>query len=135
MVVDRLALQVGYLTEHPCVDIVLGAEVMTIEADAPRELLARRRSRGPGPHFHTMSMMVRRCAFDRIGDFDPSYRIAEDLDWLFRSAAARLIIGRIDTVLTRHRMHAGNLSYATRQGQAGMIRSLRERLHERRGDA
>jgi glycosyltransferase involved in cell wall biosynthesis len=134
MVDDRLALQVGYLTEHPHVDVVLGAEVATIEADAPWELLGRRRSRGSGPHFHIMSMMVRRCAFDRVGGFDPSYRVAEDLDWLFRSSVAGLSVGRIDTILTRHCMHAGNLSYATREIQAGMIRSLRERLHERRRD-
>lgn len=132
MLRERLAWQVRYLTEHPEVDLVLCAEELAVEPDAPPDTIRRRDARGPGPRFHTMSMMVRRRTFKMVGGFDPSYRVAEDLDWLFRAAAAGLVVGKLDRVLTRRRMHLGNLSYRTHEIKAGIIRSLRQRLHERR---
>jgi glycosyltransferase involved in cell wall biosynthesis len=131
MLPERLAWQVRYLSEHPGVDLVLGAEELAAEPDAPPEMIRRRRARGPGPRFHIMSMMVRRDAFRVVGGFDPSYRVAEDLDWLFRARAAGLVVGTLDRVLTRHRLHRGNLSYRTHEINAGIIRSLRQRLRER----
>ena len=133
MVNGRLALQADHLARHPEVDIVLGAEEPIIEADAPRDLLRRRRSRGDGVHYYPMSMIFRRSALERVGGFDPSFAVAEDLDWLFRAAAAGLVVGTIEEVLTRHRLHAGNLSYQTAEIQRSMLRSLRSRLRERRG--
>lgn len=132
MVADRLRLQVRYLIARPEVDLVLGAEEPVTEADAPRDLIRRRRSRGSGTRFHIMSMMVRRRALDVVGGFDPTYRVAEDLDWLFRARRAGIMIGTLDRVVTHHRLHAGNLSFRTRDIQAAMIRSLRSRLRERR---
>ena len=129
---QRLALQVHYLTAHPDADVIIGAEESVIEADAPRELLRRRRSQGDGTHFYIMSMMMRRRAMGRVGGFDPSYRVAEDLDWLFRASAAGLVVEKMDAVLTLHRLHASNLSVRTRDIQASILRSLRTRLVERR---
>jgi glycosyltransferase involved in cell wall biosynthesis len=134
MLTERLAWQVRYLGEHPGVDLVLGAEELAIEPDAPPEMIRRRRARGPGPRFHVMSMMARRDAFRVVGGFDPSYRVAEDLDWLFRARAAGLVVGTLDRVLTRHRLHQGNLSYRTHEINAGILRSLRQRLRERQHD-
>jgi glycosyltransferase involved in cell wall biosynthesis len=134
MLRERVDVQLACLTEHPDLDAVLGAQTVTMEADAPPERVRRHQSRGPRSEFHIMSMMVRRRALDRVGGFDPSYRVAEDLDWLFRASAAHLEIGKIDAVLTRRRVHASNLSHRARDIQAAMIRSLRNRLLERRRD-
>jgi glycosyltransferase involved in cell wall biosynthesis len=134
MLPERLACQVRYLAEHPRVDLVLGAEELAADPDAPPEMLRRRTARGPGPRFHVMSMMVRRHAFRVVGGFDPSFRVAEDLDWLFRARTAGLVVGTLDRVLTRHRLHRGNLSYRTHEINAGILRSLRQRLRERQGN-
>ena len=133
MLPERLACQVHYLAEHPAVDLVLCAEELAVEPDAPAETVHRRRARGDGPRFHIMSMMVRRDALRRVGGFDPAYRVAEDLDWLFRAKAAGLTVGTLDRVLTRHRLHARNLSYRTHEINAGILRSLRQRVRERTG--
>ena len=134
MLRERLAWQVRHLAEHPRVDVVLSAEELVLEPDAPPESVRRRHARGPGPRFHTMSMMVRRNAFDRVGGFDPSYRVGEDLDWLFRASAAGLVVAKVDRVLTRHRLHRDNLSHRTHEIKAAIIRSLHTRLLERRRD-
>jgi glycosyltransferase involved in cell wall biosynthesis len=136
MVRERLALQVRYLTERSGVGLVLCAEELVFEPDAPLTSIRRRQSRGPGPRYHMMSMMVRRRALELVGGFDPSYRVAEDLDWLFRASVAGIVVEKIDRVLTRHRLHGNNLSYRTawKEIEAAMIRSLRSRLLERRRD-
>ena len=132
MMRDRVATQVAYLTDRPEVDVVLGAEELIVESDAPRGAVRRGALEEPGPRFHTMSMMARRAAFDRVGPFDAEYRVAEDLDWLFRAAVGGLVIEKLDRVLTRHRLHADNLSYRTGEIRTAIIRSLRQRLVERR---
>jgi glycosyltransferase involved in cell wall biosynthesis len=134
MLPDRLATQVGHLAAHPDTDLVLGAEELTVEPDAPAATGPRQAARGPGPRYHVMSMMARRDAFRRVGGFDASYRVAEDLDWLFRAGAAGLVVGTIDRVLTRHRWHRANLSYRIPEIEAGILRSLRQRLRERQAD-
>jgi glycosyltransferase involved in cell wall biosynthesis len=130
MLPDRVSSQVAYLAQHPEVDVVLCGEELVLEAGAPHDLIRRRSPQG-GSHPHIMSMMVRRSAFDRVGAFEPSLTVGEDLDWLFRAGRARLGVGQIDKVLTRRRMHEGNLSYRTADIQHAMLRSLRHLLRAR----
>jgi glycosyltransferase involved in cell wall biosynthesis len=129
MVPERIAVQVAHLTDRPQVDIVLGAEELIVEPGAPSTLERREPA---GPSFHTMSMMLRPAALERVGRFDPQYRVAEDLDWLFRASAAGLVIEKLDRVLTRHRLHADNLSYRSGEIKAAIVRSLRRQLVIRR---
>jgi glycosyltransferase involved in cell wall biosynthesis len=131
MLPDRLSSQVAYLVDRLDVDLVLCGEEQVLDADAPHDLIRRRRSGAAGLHFHIMSMMVRRSVFDRVGGFEPSLAVAEDLDWLFRAGRAGLVVGKIERVLTRRRMHDRNLSYRTADIQHSMLRSLRHLLHAR----
>jgi glycosyltransferase involved in cell wall biosynthesis len=130
MLPDRLSTQLAYLADHPDIAIVLCGAEQVLEPDAPRDLI-RRRSLAARSPLHIMSMMIRRPAFDRVGGFEPALRVGEDLDWLFRAGRAGLAIGKIDTVLTRRRMHDRNLSYQTAAIQHAMLQSLRSLLRAR----
>jgi glycosyltransferase involved in cell wall biosynthesis len=132
MLPQRLAFQVGYLTEHPDVDLVFCAEERLVESGASPEFLSRYTVLNQPKGYYIMSMMVRPSIFDRVGPFNPTCRVAEDLDWLFRAAAAGVVIAKVNRVMTRHRMHESNLSYRVKEIQSTMIRSLHERITERR---
>jgi glycosyltransferase involved in cell wall biosynthesis len=132
MLPDRVAVQVAYLTDRPEVDVVMAAEELIVEPDAPPWARRQNEIADAGPRFHTMSVMVRRAAFVRVGPFDPGYRVGEDLDWLFRASVAGLLIKKLDRVLTRHRLHGNNLSYRTSETRRAIIRSLRRQLTDRR---
>ena len=132
MLPSRVAVQAEYLADRPEVHVVLGAEELIVEPDAPAWARRRFALRKAARYFHTMSMMVRRIAFERVGLFDPAYRLGEDLDWLFRASAAGLVIEKLDRVLTRHRLHSDNLSYRTGETRTAIIRSLRRQLANRR---
>ena len=126
---SRLEIQIQYFASHPAVDVVVGAEESIIEPDAAPSLVRRRRQTEDA-RFYPMSMMVRRPALDRVGGFDPSYRVGEDLDWLFRAGRAGLVIATLPNVLTMHRIHAHNLSESTGAIQESILRSLRSGLTE-----
>ena len=84
--------------------------------------------------FHASTMVFRRSLWQRVGRFDPRYRLA-DTDWFLRCA----LEGRIDflpEVQVQNRRHPGN--WSNRVGAVGMhaevdemARSFIARLGER----
>jgi glycosyltransferase involved in cell wall biosynthesis len=53
-------------------------------------------------------IIVRRSCFDRVGLFDESLRLCEDLDWWLR-ATRTARFGFVNAVLVKRRRHTGNL--------------------------
>lgn len=56
------------------------------------------------------SMLFPRAAFDRVGIFDPSFRMGEDLDLLIRMHDAGITFAQHPGLVCRRRLHANNLS-------------------------
>ena len=54
--------------------------------------------------------MLRRALFERVGGFDESLRIGEDLEWLARAQAAGARCETVPQVLARRRLHHANLT-------------------------
>lgn len=82
---------------------------------------------------HISTWVIRRSVFDRVGTFDETMPLSQDVDWHLRAHAHGVVIETLPDVLSRRRLHAGN---ATRQAQEGcraaVLGSLRRHLH--RGD-
>jgi GT2 family glycosyltransferase len=87
-------------------------------------------------YHHAMTMLAPRRVFDRVGAFDPSFRVGEDTDWMLRARVAGLVVARVDRVLIRRRIHGANLIYRTEEMRAAIHRTVlrlaRQRLVERR---
>jgi glycosyltransferase involved in cell wall biosynthesis len=110
MTPERTAIQLAFLADHPEADLVLGSEWIELEEGVtPPDWLRALPSGVPNPLI--FSMLVRRAAFDRVGGFDPSLRLAEETDWLYRARAAGIGIATIEDVLLRRRLHGGNLTH------------------------
>ena len=58
------------------------------------------------------TLMCRRAAFERIGLFDPRYRLAMDSDWFARAKDQGLRLDLLDETLVQKRIHARNLSHS-----------------------
>lgn len=56
------------------------------------------------------TMLVRRAAFERVGAFDPRWRVGEFVDWYARSAERGLRVERIPDVVLRRRVHTMNMT-------------------------
>ena len=107
---NKLAVQVEHLIEHPDG----GLNVCRIE-----NFLDPGVSLPPGggdvplmkEQINLGTMVVRRDVFSQVGDFDPGYSVADDLDWVTRAKdlGARMTI--LPDVLMRRRVHEANLSH------------------------
>jgi len=75
--------------------------------------------------------LIRRALFARIGTFEPTLEIGEDLDWLMRAREHGCAIATIAAVTLWHRVHPGQMtadpSATMRAGAAGLPRSLPRR--------
>jgi|RhiMetdeSRZDD1v2_1073273.scaffolds.fasta_scaffold22129_6 glycosyltransferase involved in cell wall biosynthesis len=79
-------------------------------ADEGRRLQSHARATEPVPGFSTITLLVRRTAFERVGPFDPELWHADAVDWFIRAEMAGLRRHLLPDVLTYHRMHKSNLT-------------------------
>jgi glycosyltransferase involved in cell wall biosynthesis len=137
MLPGRLSCQTTYLESHPGVDVVVGVAECVLEPGvAPPPWLRGMGATDRHRYHHAMTMLAPRRVFDRVGAFDPSFRVGEDTDWMLRARVAGLVVARVDRVLIRRRIHGANLIYRTEEMRAAIHRTVlrlaRQRLVERR---
>jgi glycosyltransferase involved in cell wall biosynthesis len=137
MVADRIAFQVDYLRTHPGIDVVMGLAKYDVEPGIePPRWLRERQSSNPSPYQNPMTMLARRAVFDRVGLFDPSYRVGEDTEWALRAAGGGTVIATVNRILIRRRFHGANLTYETARMRDSIRRIVlglaRDRIADRK---
>jgi glycosyltransferase involved in cell wall biosynthesis len=130
----RLAAQVDHLEQHPELDIVLGLTEAFVTPGQTRPVHYNPAwDDGPFPAC-TGSMLARRAVLQLVGPFDEARPVCSDLDWLARAKDAAVRIGRMDRVVLRYRIHAGNATADRRAVNRAMLRVVRESLARREPD-
>ncbi len=107
---NKLSVQVEILESRPDVDIVFGhiEQFLSPElSDAQKRTLVCPTESQPAPIPSTL--LMRRSAFERSGDFDNSGVYGETLDWYLRAKETGLNIVMHPEVLARRRIHGDNL--------------------------
>jgi glycosyltransferase involved in cell wall biosynthesis len=144
MTPDRLDLQVGHLQEHPEVGCVLGRQELLVEPGVePPEWAIRAAASAEGEtelfgtgQVHSITILARRAAFNRVGGFDPGFNRAgmggEDLDWLFRLREACVPITILDDIVLIRRLHGANLTQDPVAFNRGRFAVLKARLDRKR---
>ena len=130
MLPERLATQEAHLGAHTDADVVMGREELLLEEGVVAPAWIRTEDDGSARPY-LMSMMARREVLERIGPFDPTFRLSQDLEWMVRARAAGVRVDTLDVVLIRRRMHGGNVVYRTQEIREAMLRAIRTRLAAR----
>ncbi|NLE46186.1 MAG: glycosyltransferase family 2 protein [Chloroflexi bacterium] len=84
------------------------------------------------PAYIPSGLLAHRWVFDRVGGFDPGYRVGEDTDWFFRVRDAGISVVVVPEVLLLRRIRAGSLSSEARPANPEMMRLLRASMQRRR---
>jgi GT2 family glycosyltransferase len=129
---EGIASQVAHLEAHPELDIVFGLTEAFVTPGEPRPshfLAAWERGSFP---WHATTMLARRAALDRVGPFDETLLLGEDIDWLTRAKEADVSIGHTDHVALRYRVHGANMTSDVRENQRAMLAVLRRSVSRRR---
>ncbi|MEQ8716461.1 MAG: glycosyltransferase family A protein [Acidimicrobiales bacterium] len=133
---DKLEVQVGYLLRNPECDAVLGREeVLRTDGVEPPPWVQRLDGGEVADSLSLVTMVLWRRVLDRVGPFDESFRVSEDMEWLVRARALGVRVDRVDEVVLRRRIHGANLSYRADEQRQGLFRALRGRARRDRGDA
>lgn len=85
--------------------------------------------RGRVAYVPTATLVVRRGDLDRLGGFDESLRVGEDVDLVWRLADAGRSVRYEPSVVVTHRNRAGWLAFARQRRQYGSSSALLEQRH------
>jgi GT2 family glycosyltransferase len=119
-------LQVNYLLEHPHIDYSIAKMRSFLESGMEWPTwLKKDQIESDVSAYIPSALLVRKTVFERIGNFDPTYRNANDADWFFRAKDAKLGIAIIPEVLVLRRIHSDNISHQTEAMQLELMRILR----------
>lgn len=123
----KLDFQVGYLLAHPEVDGTIGLQHNFADGTQHDENV------GAGPaRIGLVTLVVRREVYDRIGGYDPAYRVASDMDWLSRARDAGVAIVMLPDILVYRRIHGSNLSWQADARTASLLQMFRASIDRKR---
>jgi glycosyltransferase involved in cell wall biosynthesis len=130
----KLTAQVKYLDEHPEAEIVFTKYENFFEGE-PNEAALARVELEKNNRYCQPTSMFRRELTAKVGDHDTSYKIGEDIDWLFR---AQIIYGvnldhYIDIPYYRRRFHANNSILTAQLDKNYNNRIMMKYLKQKRG--
>ncbi len=128
-----LSVRRRLLADKPELDSATGLTRQFISPELPDETRRRlvcpeelSRARVAG------AMLVRRSVFDRIGQFDPSFRIGETIDWIARADLAGVTNEVVEHVVLLRRVHTANTTSRLKDEKAEYLRVLKASLDRRR---
>lgn len=130
---DSLIRRLLRLEEEPDLDGVFGLVESFVSPELPeadRRALAPRPGAMPGRL--AQALLVRREVFERIGCFDPAFQVGENLDWIARAKEQGVLLGWVDAVVLRRRIHGANTVRKTQRLHADYLRVLKASLARRR---
>jgi glycosyltransferase involved in cell wall biosynthesis len=131
-----LACRLAVLAEAPAAEACSGLVEQFISSDVPDE---RRPpldpSAVPSGARVAGAMLVRRAAFDRVGGFNPAFRVGETIDWVARADAAGVLWRTVGAVVLRRRLHETNTTALHAGARGDYLRVLKASLDRRRASA
>jgi glycosyltransferase involved in cell wall biosynthesis len=130
---DKLKLQIAHLLSHPDLGYTLTQQQFFLEPGATipawfrKELL---------PEVHTGwvlgTLVVRRTAFEKIGNFATGYSAASDGDWFFRAKAAGIPMAVVPELLLLKRIHGANESARAKEILSELRKVVKSSLDRQR---
>lgn len=131
---NLLQVHISYLLSHPDIGFTICTGQWFLEEGVEKPAWVERAQLDE--HSPLLSAQVlRRCVLERVGLFDPSYRLAEDTEWLFRAEEAGIAHAVLPDLVFRRRIHSSNASHDWQAAYRQLLRSTRAAMQRRRRDA
>ena len=135
MLPGAIARQADYLAAHPDTDGVMGSQRYEVLDGVALPDWAVADKVGT-PHEisrpNVFASVIRRSTFDRVGVFDPRFRLNEDGDWLMRAKELGAVIDMTSDIVRVRRIHGANLTYDTVGLRHWAFEALGERARRKR---
>jgi glycosyltransferase involved in cell wall biosynthesis len=129
---EKLARQCAFLSEQPEIDAVFGQVLQFVSPDWQDGAADAAHHFQEQTGVHRAAMLIRRAAFDRIGPFDASLRVADFVDWYGRATELGLRTHMLPELVLRRRIHATNTGRVQRDAQRDEDLLALKRMLDRR---
>jgi glycosyltransferase involved in cell wall biosynthesis len=144
MLPRRIELQVEHLRANSGVGAVLGGQELIFEdgaeapfwmqvADGASAASGERAGRAKAGGVHTVTVLLRREAFEQIGGYDEAMSHGEDVDLLLRLREAWIGVTVLDQPLVRRRIHPAGMTQAPDSERHALVNIFRARIERKRG--
>ena len=131
---EKLKLQIAYLLDHPELGYTLTHQQFFVD---PGETLPAWFRKELFSSVHTGwvlgTLVVRRAAFEKVGNFVTSYAAANDTDWFFRAKAAEIPMEVVPELLLMKRIHGANESANAKDVLSELRKVIKGSLDRQRG--
>jgi len=124
---DKLEKQVAALRDDPALDLIWGNVIEFRGPGTPDSTAGR-----PVPGHHPGTMLIRRQAFSRIGEFSTTYQQVEVVEWMTRVLQAQINQHMLPDVLMYRRLHAANKGMSNPAAGRQYLQVLKKHLERTR---
>lgn len=132
---EKLSKQLAQFEADPDLDISFTMMQCFLSPELSDEIKARRHCPpDPAPGQLPPTVLVKKTSFDRVGPFDPKWRVGEFVDWLARARHLGLKQTMLGEVMLDRRIHDGNTGVVARDARADYVRIVREALERKRNN-
>ena len=127
---EKLRLQIDHLRAHPALGMVCALYQNFLEPGTPRPPWLSERALGEPQVGGISNLLARAEVLRRVGPFDP--RDWSDLDWSLRARDAGFVMGVVQEVLLRRRVHDANVTHTWDGGRKIRFEALRAAIARKR---
>jgi len=130
---EKLRLQIQALQADSSIEAVFAHLEHFLSPDLPAERAARLSCPAAAmPCTTAVAMLIRRSAFERVGGYDESGAIGENLDWYWRARDLGLVERMLPETLVRRRIHASNMGLLRASERGSYVGIIKAALARRR---
>jgi glycosyltransferase involved in cell wall biosynthesis len=133
---EKLKIQMDYLLSHPDLGYTLTQQQYFLDPGATLPAWFRKEL------FSTVhtgwvlgTLLVRRTAFEQVGNFATGYSAANDSDWFFRAKAAGIPMAVVPELLLLKRLHDANDSGRAKEVLSELLKVVKSSLDRQRSTA
>ncbi len=127
---DKTRLQMETFEKDPQLEIVGGLINHQIMPES--EYRSSFYSKEAMEHSLISSILIRKSVFDKVGYFDESLRLGEDLDWFLRVKENRINYHVIDSSVLHYRIHENGITAGKNFKGLGTTEVIRRALERKR---
>ena len=129
---NKLELQLGYLSQDPSIEIVLGYQQIMQLIGVKDENNTFENIAYPSMTLQLGAGLFRKSAFEKVGKFNPELRYADDWDWFMRGRELGISMRMYPETVLFYRRHDRNLTNHKELDNHYTIRMLKKSLDRRR---
>ncbi|MGB0383493.1 MAG: glycosyltransferase family 2 protein [Ardenticatenaceae bacterium] len=130
---DKLSRQLAVFDHHPALDMLFAQVKQFHSPELDQE--TKKRLPIPAhimPGYHLGTMLIKRDAFFRVGQFETRWRVGEFIDWYAKAIELGLKSQMLPEVLMKRRLHLTSLGTRERKSQTDYLHILKAALDRRR---